>query len=42
MSAEAPSAWVKTPATHGVPGGQIIFIHVAERLVSVVATIVRT
>jgi tRNA1(Val) A37 N6-methylase TrmN6 len=32
MSAQALDAWVKTAATHAAPGGEIIFIHVAERL----------
>ncbi|MEO6015218.1 MAG: methyltransferase [Devosia sp.] len=32
MSAEALDSWVKTAATHAAPGGEIIFIHVAERL----------
>ncbi|RYE07733.1 MAG: methyltransferase [Hyphomicrobiales bacterium] len=32
MSAAALDAWVKTAATHAAPGGEIIFIHVAERL----------
>jgi tRNA1(Val) A37 N6-methylase TrmN6 len=32
MSAEALDAWVKTAATHAAPGGEIIFIHIAERL----------
>lgn len=32
MSAEALDTWVKTAATHAAPGGEIIFIHVADRL----------
>lgn len=32
MSAEALDLWVKTAATHAAPGGEIIFIHVADRL----------
>ena len=32
MSAEALDVWVKTAAMHAVPGGEIVFIHVAERL----------
>jgi tRNA1(Val) A37 N6-methylase TrmN6 len=32
MTAEALDSWVKTAATHAAPGGEIIFIHVAERL----------
>jgi tRNA1(Val) A37 N6-methylase TrmN6 len=32
MSAAALDAWVKTAATHAAPGGEIIFIHVADRL----------
>ena len=32
MSAAAFDAWVKTAATHAAPGGEIIFVHVADRL----------
>ena len=32
MSADSLDAWVKTAATHAAPGGEIIFIHVADRL----------
>jgi tRNA1(Val) A37 N6-methylase TrmN6 len=32
MSAEALDAWVKTAAMHAAPGGEIVFIHVADRL----------
>jgi tRNA1(Val) A37 N6-methylase TrmN6 len=32
MSPEALDLWVKTGATHAAPGGEIIFIHVADRL----------
>ena len=32
MSAEALDAWVKTAAAHAAPGGEIIFIHVADKL----------
>jgi tRNA1(Val) A37 N6-methylase TrmN6 len=32
MSAEALDAWVKTAATHAAPGGEIVFIHVADKL----------
>lgn len=32
MSAAALDLWVKTAATHAAPGGEIIFIHVADRL----------
>ena len=32
MSAEALDLWVKTAATHAAPGGEIVFIHVADRL----------
>lgn len=34
MSPEALDAWVKTAATHAAPDGEIIFIHVAGRLAS--------
>ena len=32
MSPEALDLWVKTAATHAAPGGEIVFIHIAERL----------
>ena len=32
MSAEALDAWVKTAASHAAPGGEIVFIHIADRL----------
>jgi tRNA1(Val) A37 N6-methylase TrmN6 len=32
MSAAALDSWVKTAATHAAPGGEIIFVHVADRL----------
>jgi tRNA1(Val) A37 N6-methylase TrmN6 len=32
MSADALDAWVKTAASHAAPGGEIVFIHVADRL----------
>lgn len=32
MTAEALDLWVKTAATHAAPGGEIVFIHLAERL----------
>ena len=32
MSPEALDIWVKTAATHAAPGGEIVFIHIAERL----------
>lgn len=32
MSPERLDAWVKTAATHAAPGGEIVFIHIAERL----------
>jgi tRNA1(Val) A37 N6-methylase TrmN6 len=32
MPPEALDAWVKTAATHAAPGGEVIFIHIAERL----------
>ncbi len=32
MSAEALDVWVKTAASHAAPGGEVIFIHAAERL----------
>ncbi len=32
MSAETLDLWVKTAAAHAAPGGEIIFIHVADRL----------
>jgi tRNA1(Val) A37 N6-methylase TrmN6 len=32
MTAEALDSWVKTAATHAAPDGEIIFIHVADRL----------
>lgn len=32
MPAEALDLWVKTAASHAAPGGEIIFIHLAERL----------
>ena len=32
MSPAALDLWVKTAATHAAPGGEIIFIHVADRL----------
>jgi tRNA1(Val) A37 N6-methylase TrmN6 len=32
MSPEALDLWVKTAASHSAPGGEIIFIHVADRL----------
>ena len=32
MSAYALDAWVKTASTHAAPGGEIIFIHVADKL----------
>jgi tRNA1(Val) A37 N6-methylase TrmN6 len=32
MSPETLDLWVKTAATHAAPGGEIIFIHVADRL----------
>lgn len=38
MSAAALDAWVKTAATHAAPGGEIIFIHVAERLSALLAS----
>jgi tRNA1(Val) A37 N6-methylase TrmN6 len=37
MSAEALDLWVKTAATHAAPGGEIIFIHVAEKLPTLLA-----
>ena len=37
MSAQALDLWVKTAATHAAPGGEIIFIHVAERLSALLA-----
>ncbi|HZY67053.1 MAG TPA: methyltransferase [Devosia sp.] len=38
MSAEALDAWVKTAATHAAPGGEVIFIHVAEKLPALLAS----
>lgn len=38
MSAAALDAWVKTAATHAAPGGEIIFIHVAEKLTALLAS----
>jgi len=32
MSAAALDAWVKTAASHAAPGGEIIFVHVADKL----------
>lgn len=32
MPPDKLDAWVKTAATHAAPGGEVIFIHVAERL----------
>ena len=32
MSADALDLWVKTAATHAAPGGEIVFIHVVDRL----------
>lgn len=32
MSPKTLDIWVKTAATHAAPGGEVIFIHVAERL----------
>ena len=37
MAAEALDLWVKTAATHAVPNGEIVFIHVAERLPALLA-----
>ena len=37
MSAEALDLWVKAAATHAAPGGEIIFIHVADRLPALLA-----
>jgi tRNA1(Val) A37 N6-methylase TrmN6 len=37
MPANALDLWVKTAATHAVPGGEIIFIHIAERLPTLLA-----
>lgn len=34
MSAEALDAWVKSAASHAAPGGEVIFVHVADRLSS--------
>ncbi len=38
MSAEALDLWVKTAASHAAPGGEIVFIHVAERLQMLLAS----
>jgi tRNA1(Val) A37 N6-methylase TrmN6 len=38
MSAAALDAWVKTAATHAAPGGEIIFVHVADRLSALLAS----
>jgi tRNA1(Val) A37 N6-methylase TrmN6 len=37
MSAAALDLWVKTAAAHAAPGGEIVFIHVAERLAPLLA-----
>jgi tRNA1(Val) A37 N6-methylase TrmN6 len=37
MPASAVDLWVKTAATHAAPGGEIIFIHIAERLPALLA-----
>ncbi len=38
MSAEALDRWVRTAAAHAAPGGEAIFIHVAERLPALLAS----
>ena len=38
MSAETLDLWVKAAASHVAPGGEVIFIHVAERLPELVAS----
>jgi tRNA1(Val) A37 N6-methylase TrmN6 len=37
MAAEALDLWVKAAATHAAPGGEIVFIHLAERLPALLA-----
>jgi tRNA1(Val) A37 N6-methylase TrmN6 len=38
MPPEALDLWVKTAATHAAPGGEIIFIHTADRLPDLLAS----
>lgn len=38
MSAEALDRWVKTAASHAAPGGEVIFIHLAEKLDALLAS----
>ena len=37
MSAEALDLWAKTAATHAASGGEIVFIHIADRLPALLA-----
>jgi len=39
MSPEKLDAWVKSAAAHAAPGGEIIFIHIAERLAPLLQSI---
>ncbi len=39
MSPEALDSWVKTAASHAAPGGEVIFIHVADRLSSLLQSV---
>jgi tRNA1(Val) A37 N6-methylase TrmN6 len=41
MQDEALDRWVKTAATHAAPGGEVIFIHVAEALPLLLAAFTR-
>ena len=41
MSAETLDLWVKAAATHAAPGGEVIFIHTAERLPSLLQSFAR-
>jgi len=41
MKAETLDLWVKTAASHAAPGGEIIFVHTAERLPDLLASFAR-
>ena len=41
MEDDALDKWVKTAATHAAPGGEVIFIHVAEALPLLLAAFTR-
>ena len=41
MPAKTLDLWVKTAASHAAPGGEIIFIHIADRLADLLAAFAR-